>query len=53
MGEYRFSVYFKWQFGLTIGYEYGQILLRVPFLDLHFAIRKGAYGIRLFNWQSS
>ena len=53
MGEYRFSVYFKWQFGLTIGYKYGQILLSVPFLDLHFAIRKEAYGERIFNWQSS
>ena len=53
MGEYRFSVYFKWQFGFTIGFEYGQILLRIPFLYLHFAIRKNAYGIRIFNWQSS
>lgn len=49
MGEYRFSVYFKWQFGFTIGFEYGQILLRIPFLDLHFSIRKGAYGYNILD----
>lgn len=47
--EYRFSVYFKRQIGLSISFEYGQILLRIPFLNFHFAVRKDADGILIFG----
>ena len=53
MGEYRFSVYFNWQLGLSISYEYTQIVLRAPFLDIHIATSKYAYGFRIFKWKSS
>jgi hypothetical protein len=49
MGEYRFSVYAKWSFGFNLSYEYGQILLSVPFLTLHFSLSKYAKGIYIFN----
>ncbi len=52
MGEYRLSVYGKWQIGFSISFN-GQIVIGLPFLDIHFAISKHAYGIRLFGWQSS
>lgn len=48
MGEYRFSVYAKWQIGFNLEYN-GQIVLKVPFIDIHFAIRKNAYGYNLFD----
>ena len=44
MGEYRFSIYFKYSLGLNISYEYGQILLRIPFLTIHISLSKDAKG---------
>lgn len=49
MGEYRFSVYGKWQIGINLSYEYGQILLTIPFMTMHFSIRKHAFGYNIFN----
>lgn len=49
MGEYKFSIYTKWSFGFNLSYEYGQILLRIPFLQLHFSISKYAVGYNLFD----
>jgi len=49
MGEYKFSIYAKWSFGLNLSYEYGQILLRVPFLTFHFSLSKYAKGVELFG----
>ncbi|MBU0941385.1 MAG: hypothetical protein KKD36_08130 [Bacteroidetes bacterium] len=49
MGEYRFSIYAKWSFGLNLSYEYGQILLTIPFATMHFSIRKYATGYNLFD----
>lgn len=52
MGEYRFSVYAKWQLGLSISFD-GQIVLRLPFIDIRIATSKHAKGIYIFGWFSS
>jgi hypothetical protein len=52
MGEYRFSVYAKWQLGLSISFD-GQIVLGLPFMDVRFAISKHAKGVEIFGWYSS
>jgi hypothetical protein len=52
MGEYRFSIYAKWQIGLSIYFD-GQIVLGLPFMDVRFSISKYAVGIKIFRWQSS
>lgn len=49
MGEYRFSIYTKWSFGFNISYEYGQILITVPFIRAHIALSKHASGYLIFN----
>jgi len=48
MGEYRFSVYAKWQIGFSIKFD-GQIVLSIPFVDIRLAISKHAKGIEIFN----
>lgn len=48
MGEYRFSVYAKWQLGISLQYN-GQLVLSLPFMDIHLAIRKNAYGYNLLD----
>ena len=52
MGEYRFSVYAKWQLGFSIAYD-RQIILALPFMDVHFSISKDAKGVEIFGWYSS
>jgi hypothetical protein len=52
MGEYRFSVYAKWQLGLSIAFD-GQIVIGLPFMDVRFAISKHAKGVEIFGWYSS
>jgi len=44
MAEYRFSVYKKKQIGLLLTYEYGQLIIRIPFIDIHISFNKGANG---------
>jgi len=48
MGEYKFSVYAKWQLGFSIEYN-GQIIVRLPFMDIHFSLSKYAKGIEIFG----
>jgi hypothetical protein len=48
MGENRFSVYAKWQLGLSIGFD-GQIFLILPFLEVRFSISKEAKGMEIFG----
>ena len=48
MGEYRFSVYAKWQIGFSIKFD-GQIVLSIPFMYIRLAISKNAKGIEIFN----
>jgi hypothetical protein len=48
MGEYRFSVYGKWQIGFSIKFD-GQIVLSIPFVDIRLSISKQAKGIEIFN----
>ena len=43
MGEYRLSVYGKWQITLGICYD-GQIVIQLPFLEVRVAISKTAHG---------
>ena len=52
MGEYRFSVYAKWQLALSFSFD-GQIVLGLPFMDVRFAISKHAKGVEIFGWYSS
>jgi hypothetical protein len=47
MGEYRFSIYFKWQIGFNLLYD-GQIVLTIPFMDFRFAVSKYAKGFGMF-----
>lgn len=52
MGEYRFSVYAKWQLGLSISFD-GQIVLSLPFLDIRLAVSKIASGYNILNiWKN-
>lgn len=48
MGEYRFSVYAKWQLGVSVAFD-GQIILGLPFMNIHFAISKHARGVEIFG----
>ena len=48
MGEYRFSVYTKWQLGLAIEFD-GQIIIKLPFVDIRFAVSKYASGFYIFG----
>jgi hypothetical protein len=47
MGEYRFSIYKKTQIGLMLSYEYGQLIIRIPFLDIHISFNKHAKGTNI------
>jgi hypothetical protein len=50
MGEYRFSMYFVWQIGFTIGFNcYRQIEVNLPFISILIATSKWAKGVRIFN----
>lgn len=44
MGEYRFSVYAKKQIGLMLAYQYGQLNIKLPFIDIYVSFNKQAYG---------
>lgn len=46
MGEYRLSIYVKKQIGFTIGIDYGQLVIRIPFFTIHLSFRKYAKGFR-------
>jgi len=48
MGEFRFSIYAKWQLGLSISYD-GQIVFRLPFIDIRIAVSKHAKGVLIFG----
>ena len=48
MGEYRFSVYAKWQLGLSISFD-GQIVLGLPFFNIHFSTSKYASGVYILG----
>lgn len=47
MGEYRLSIYFKWQFGFSIGYDY-QLFLTIPFFTFRISTRSYAKGFGMF-----
>lgn len=52
MGEYRFSIYAKWQIGFNLQYE-GQIVLSILFLDFRIAVSKQANGFNILNiWKN-
>jgi hypothetical protein len=48
MGEYKFSVYLKWQLGLSIKFD-GQIVVGLPFMDVRFSISKHSKGVEIFG----
>lgn len=52
MGAYRLAIYFKWQIGLNIKYEYEFIDIYLPFIKIMVSTNKIAYGVKIFNWDS-
>jgi len=53
MGQYRFSMYLNWQIGLMITYSGHSIDILIPFMSMHVATTKHAYGFDIFNlWLS-
>jgi hypothetical protein len=44
MGEYRFSIYTKKQIGLMLVYQYGQLNIKLPFIDIYLSFNKEARG---------
>lgn len=52
MGEYKFSIYAKWQLGFLISFD-GQIVLSLPFVDVRVAVSKYATGFNIFGWYIS
>lgn len=48
MGEYKFSMYFKKQIALGIQFN-GQIIIIVPFINIHISISKYSKGVEIFG----
>lgn len=48
MGEYKLSIYARWQLGLSISYD-GQIVIGLPFMNIHIATNKEASGYLIFG----
>jgi len=48
MGEYRLSIYARWQLGLSISFD-GQIVIGLPFMNIHIAVSKEAQGFLIFG----
>ena len=53
MGQYRFSIYFIWQLGLMMQYEYKTITIQLPFVNINICIGKYAYGVRIFGFETN
>lgn len=52
MGEYRFSIYEKWQIGFNLQYD-EHIVLSIPFFDFRIAVSKQANGYNILNkWKN-
>lgn len=49
MGEYRFSVYHEIQIGFMLSHKYGQLIIRIPFVDIHLSLNKYAKGVSIFG----
>jgi hypothetical protein len=49
MGEYKFSMYAKWQIGLMVSYQYSQILIHLPFVVMHISTSRDSKGIEIFG----
>jgi hypothetical protein len=50
MGQYKFSMYFKWQIGLLFTYEIDELLIQLPFVEIRFGLTKHAHGFCIFGW---
>lgn len=49
MGAYRFSIYFKVQFGLKIGYEDSFHIIDIPFIRFMYSTDTYASGCVIFG----
>jgi hypothetical protein len=49
MGQYKFSVYFKWQIGLLLVINNEAVTIHLPFIEANMGLTKGAYGIHFFG----
>ena len=47
MGAYRLAIYFKWQLALGLGYEYGFIVINLPFSKVMICTGRDAKGTNL------
>ena len=50
MGEYRLSIYLKWQITIGVAYDY-QIVIYLPFVDIRISTRKDAGGTNFWNFK--
>ena len=51
MGEYRLSIYWKWQIAIGISYD-GQIVISLPFVEIRISTSKNAWGRNFWNFKS-
>ena len=49
MGAYKFSIYFKIQFGLIIGHEDGFHIIDIPFVRFMYSTDRYASGCIIFG----
>lgn len=49
MNEFRLSIYFKAQLGISIGYDY-QLFINIPFIEIRFSFSKEARGYSMFGY---
>lgn len=51
MGQYRLSIYFKYQFGLMLKYDNVSkiIEIQIPFIQFLVGLDKNAHGFSLIN----
>lgn len=49
MGQYKFSMYFKWQIGFAISIDEFTIEIILPFTSMYIGRLKDAEGVDLFG----
>lgn len=49
MGQYRFSIYFRWQIGLMIHIDSYSLDIILPFITMSIGLVKYAKGIDIFG----
>lgn len=50
MGQYRFSIYAKFQLGLLVRVDRDFLEINIAFFQVLIGLQKQAYGVYLFGW---